>query len=113
MLLCRLFLLFALWVSASLAGAGGGISTTLAVLTLSSFAASAIFLANSFTRVEQEEHLGHLWSSLIEKYGHYMDLVRGLLVVACLPLFCVYLIFFSCELVIYIRSLILDRRLLL
>jgi len=86
-----LFLLFAMWVSASLAGAGAGVSTTLAALTLSSFVGSSVFLAYSFSRIEHEERLEQLWHNFIEKYGVYMDLARGLLVATCTPVFACYL----------------------
>merc|ERR1712038_1493114 len=86
-----LFLLFAMWVSASLAGAGAGVSTTLAALTLSSFVASSVFLAYSFSRIEHEERLEQLWHNFIEKYGVYMDVARGLLVATCTPVFACYI----------------------
>lgn len=84
------FLLFGLWVSASLSGAGAGVSTTLTVLTLSSFAASAVFLAKSFSKIEQDTFLQEMWNNIIEKYGQYMDVARGLLVLLCSPLYSVY-----------------------
>jgi len=84
------FLLFAMWISASLAGAGAGLSTTLAALTLSSFIASAIFIANSFSSIEREEQTQELWRKIVDNYGHHFDIAKGLLVVTCLPVAVVY-----------------------
>ena len=72
------FLLFALWIASSLAGAGAGVSVTLAVLTLSAFVASAILIALSFNHVEREEKVTQLWMNLIKKYDQYLNIARGL-----------------------------------
>jgi len=85
------FLLFTMWISASLAGAGAGLSTTLAALTLSSFVASAVLLAASFNAAEREEQLMTLWQKLLDNYGTYLDVAKGLVVVTCLPVAVVYL----------------------
>ena len=85
------FLLFTMWISASLAGAGAGLSTTLAALTMSSFVASAIFLITSFKAVQREEQVMQLWKKLIDNYGNYLDVAKGLLVATCLPIAIVYL----------------------
>lgn len=85
------FLLFTMWISASLAGAGAGLSTTLAALTLSSFIASAVLLASSFNASEREEQLMVLWQKLLDNYGSYLDVAKGLVVVTCLPVAIVYL----------------------
>lgn len=85
------FLLFTMWISASLAGAGAGLSTTLAALTLSSFVASAVLLAASFNAAEREEQIMALWQKLLDNYGTYLDVAKGLVVVTCLPVAVVYL----------------------
>ena len=85
------FLLFALWIASSLAGAGAGVSVTLAALTLSAFVASAILLASSFTHIERKEKVFQLWMSLVEKYRSYLNLAKGLLVVTSAPVFVLYL----------------------
>lgn len=85
-----LFLLFAMWVGASLSGAGAGVSTTLAALTFASFIAAAIFLAISFKRIEREEQLQRIKEQLVAKYGDHFDIFRGLLVVTCTPVFLLY-----------------------
>lgn len=85
-----LFLLFAMWVGASLSGAGAGVSTTLAALTLASFIAAAIFLAISFSRVERKEQMQKIRNELVEKYGDHFDVFRGLLVVTCTPVFIIF-----------------------
>ena len=86
-----LFLLFAMWVGASLAGAGAGVSATLAALVLASFIAVAIFLAVSYGQIERQEQMNRIGDQLVKKYGNHFDLFRGLLVVTCTPVFLVYL----------------------
>jgi hypothetical protein len=92
-----MFLLFGTWVSASLAGAGAGVSATLTALTLASFIAATIFLAISFERMERREHLDKIGDQLVAKYGDHFDVFRGLLIVTCTP---VFLIFFFVSFVI-------------
>ncbi len=85
------FLIFAMWIAGSLAGAGAGVSTTLAALTLSAFIASAILIAFSLSHAEREERVTQLWMNLIEKYHDYLNIAKGLLVVTAAPVFAVYL----------------------
>ncbi len=85
------FLVFALWIASSLAGAGAGVSVTLAALTLSAFVASSILLASSFTHAERKEKVFQLWMKLMEKYRSYLNVAKGLLVVTSSPVFIVYL----------------------
>lgn len=87
-----IFMIFTMWVSASLAGAGEGISTTLAAVTLSSFVASSVFLALSYSKKEQEKRFSVLWTRFMEKYGSMLDIAKGLLVVTCAPVAIVYFI---------------------
>ena len=87
-----LFLLFAMWVGASLSGAGAGVSSTLAALIFASFIAAAVFLAISFKRLEREEQLQKMREQLVEKYGNHFDIFRGLLVVTCAPVFLFYFV---------------------
>ena len=98
-----MFLLFGMWVGASLAGAGAGVSTTLAALTLASFIAVAIFLAISYEQVERREQLKNIGDQLVEKYGNHFDIFRGLLIVTCTPVFLVY--FFISFVIQRIRSI--------
>jgi len=77
-------------VSLTIRSRVSGVSTTLAVLTLSSFAASAVFLAKSFSKIEQDAYLQQVWNKIIEKHGHYMDVARGLLVLSCSPIYLAY-----------------------
>lgn len=98
-----LFLLFAMWVGASLSGAGAGVSTTLAAFTLSSFIAAAIFLAISFKKIERTEQLQKIGDALVDKYGNHFDIFRGLLVVTCTPVFLFY--FFISFVIQRIRSI--------
>jgi len=87
-----MFLLFGIWVSSSLAGAGAGVSATLAALTLAAFVASAIFLVAGYDTYEREEQLSLIWSSIIEKYGSLLDIARGLLIVTCTPIALCYIL---------------------
>jgi len=86
-----LLLLFGMWVSASLAGAGGGFTVALAAITLAAFVASGVFLAISYKRIEREEKIRDLWKILLEKYGTYLDVIRGLLIVTCAPVAVLYI----------------------
>lgn len=85
------FLLFAMWISASLAGAGSGISTTLAALTLSSFVGSTVFLASSYSQMERIEQVRSLWQKLLTKYEKYLDAAKGLAVITCTPVAVLYI----------------------
>lgn len=87
-----LSLLFATWVYASLAGAATGISTALASLTFAGFIASAVFLAVSYTKMERETQYQQTWNIIAAKFGTWLDVARGLLVVTCLPIFIIFLI---------------------
>ena len=85
------FLLFAMWVASALAGAGAGVSVTLAALTLSAFVASAIMIAASFSHTERGEKVLEVWMNLVESYRQYLNVAKGLLVVTTSPVFLVYL----------------------
>ena len=81
-----MFLVFAMWVTASLAGAGSGVTTALTAFTLAAFVAVAVFLAVSFNRVERDEQITGIKHKFVEKYGNQLDLFRGLLIVTCAPI---------------------------
>jgi len=85
-----MFLLFGIWVSSSLAGAGAGVSAALAALTLAAFVASAIFLAAGYDEYEREEHAMSMWEGIKEKYGSCLDPARGLLIITCTPVAFLY-----------------------
>jgi hypothetical protein len=87
-----LFLLFGMWVTTSLAGAGAGVSTTLMALTLALFIASAIFVNIAFDLDEKQGKMKDIVDLTMEKYGSMMNVFRGLLVVTCTPVFFVYLV---------------------
>mmetsp|Transcript_20090 Transcript_20090/g.29612 ORF Transcript_20090/g.29612 Transcript_20090/m.29612 type:complete len:857 (+) Transcript_20090:192-2762(+) len=97
-----MFLLFGMWVGASLAGAGAGVSTTLAAVTLACFIAVSIFLAISYGKIERTEQLKRIGDELVEKYGPHFDIFRGLLIVTCTPVFLLY--FFISFIIQRIRS---------
>ena len=83
---------FFIWVSSSLAGAGAGMPTTLAALTLAAFVALAIFLVTSYDTYEREEQALLIWNNIKEKYGSVLDPARGLLIVTCTPLVLCYIL---------------------
>jgi len=87
-----LFLLFGMWVTASLAGAGPGFTFALAAITLAAFVASGVFIATSYKRIEREQRISDLWNAIVEKYGSYLNIVRGLLVVTCTPVAIAYVL---------------------
>jgi len=86
-----LFLLFAMWVSASLAGAGAGFTFALVSITIAAFIASGVFLVTSYKRIEREKSIQSFWDTIVEKYGSYLNIVRGLLIVSSAPVAILYI----------------------
>ena len=89
-----LLLLFGMWVSASLAGAGAGLTTALTTMTLAAFVASAIFVAVSFNAMERKQHVKGLKAALEaqeRENGTVYDAAKGLLVLTCTPVALLYL----------------------
>ncbi|KAL7554335.1 hypothetical protein ACHAWF_017776 [Thalassiosira exigua] len=86
-----IFILFAMWVTASLSGMAAGVTAALAALTLASFVASAVFFAVSFSKEERSQNVASVWERLNQKYGKNLDVGRGLFVVTCAPIVLVYL----------------------
>ena len=87
-----MFLLFAMWVTTSLAGTSAGVTAALAALTLASFVASSMFVAVIFSKEERSQQLQVVLERLDEKYGKRLDYARGLFVVTCAPFIICYLI---------------------
>lgn len=90
-----LLLLFGMWVSASLAGAGAGLSTALAAMTLAAFVASAIFVVVSFNAMERKQHIQGLKAALEvqeRENGTVYDAAKGLLLLTCTPVALLYLV---------------------
>lgn len=85
-----MFLLFAMWVTASLVGAGMGLTACLAAFTLAAFVGSTVFLLASFSRDDRKDQSRSLRKRIATKYGAYMDIFRGLLVVTCAPVALIY-----------------------
>ncbi|KAL7531828.1 hypothetical protein ACHAXR_005796 [Thalassiosira sp. AJA248-18] len=85
-----IFILFAMWVSTSLAGTAAGVTSALAALTLASFVASAMFVAVSFSKEERSRNSVLVLERVREKYGKHLDVARGLFVVTCAPIVLVY-----------------------
>eukprot|EP00560_Eucampia_antarctica_P005527 CAMPEP_0197842018 /NCGR_PEP_ID=MMETSP1437-20131217/46504_1 /TAXON_ID=49252 ORGANISM="Eucampia antarctica, Strain CCMP1452" /NCGR_SAMPLE_ID=MMETSP1437 /ASSEMBLY_ACC=CAM_ASM_001096 /LENGTH=758 /DNA_ID=CAMNT_0043451845 /DNA_START=35 /DNA_END=2308 /DNA_ORIENTATION=- len=86
-----LLLLFAMWVTASLAGAGVGVSTALTAMTFSCFVASVGFMSTMYDHTERKAHVKNIWARVKDKVGDYLDVGRGLLIVTCAPLVFVYI----------------------
>lgn len=85
-----LFLLFTVWITASLAGMGAGISTLLISMTLASFVGAIFFVAMTRTKDESKEAAWDLWARFEEKCGGYLNIGRGIFLVFCSPLLMVY-----------------------
>jgi hypothetical protein len=88
-----LFLLFIMWVSASLAGAGRGVTPALAALTLAGFIGTTVFFAVSFSREDRKARRKIVWSNIKADYGGWLDVFRGLIVLTCTPVILVYFAF--------------------
>jgi len=86
-----IFILFAMWVTTSLAGTAAGVTAALAALTLASFVASAMFVAVSFSKEERSQNAAAVFERVREKYGKHLDVARGLFVVTCAPVVLLYL----------------------
>ena len=85
-----IFLLFAMWVTTSLAGTAAGVTAALAALTLASFVASAMFIAVSFSKDERHRNAESVMDRVRTKYGKHLDVARGLFVVTCSPIILIY-----------------------
>mmetsp|Transcript_1860 Transcript_1860/g.4201 ORF Transcript_1860/g.4201 Transcript_1860/m.4201 type:complete len:845 (+) Transcript_1860:54-2588(+) len=88
-----MFLLFATWLTASLAGIAAGVSSALMALTLASFIGSAVFIASSVSYAEGKTQAKGFWGKIKEKYGeNMMNVLRGLGIVTLVPAFLVFLV---------------------
>ena len=85
-----IFLLFTVWLTASLAGVGAGVSSALFALTLASFVGSTAFIVSSVSRATQKTTAETLIDNVSEKMGSNFDWVRGLMVVTCGPFAIIY-----------------------
>ncbi|KAL3934118.1 MAG: hypothetical protein SGBAC_010090 [Bacillariaceae sp.] len=86
-----LVLLFAVWVASSLAGVAVGLASALTALTLASFVGSAIFVSASVGYSEQKVYATSLRDRMLEKYGSFLDIMKGLAVAMLSPIFFMYL----------------------
>ena len=62
-------------MSSSLAGAGAGMSATLAALTLAAFVALSIFLVAGYDTYEREEQVLFIWNNIKENMVLYWILL--------------------------------------
>lgn len=85
-----IFLLFAMWLTASLAGVAAGLSTALLSMTLASFVGSVIFVSMTRTRSEGKEQIIGFWARIDASYGAHLDVARGLFLVLCTPFIFIY-----------------------
>jgi len=87
-----MFLLFATWLTASLAGVAAGVASALMALTLASFIGSAVFIASSVTYDEGKTQAKGFWEKIKEKYGeNTMNVLRGLGIVTLTPALFIFL----------------------
>lgn len=87
-----IFLLFTIWLTASLAGIAAGVSTALLAITLAAFIGSAIFMASSMRHDERKVHAKGFWERIKDKWGDHLDIVRGMATVLLAPVAIIYLI---------------------
>ncbi|KAL3929345.1 MAG: hypothetical protein SGBAC_012252 [Bacillariaceae sp.] len=88
-----MFLLFATWLTASLAGIAAGVASALMALTLASFIGSAVFIASSVSYDEGKTQAKGFWEKVKDKYGeNTMNVLRGLGVVTLTPAFLIFLV---------------------
>ncbi|CAB9497497.1 expressed unknown protein [Seminavis robusta] len=85
-----LFLLFTVWLTASLAGVAAGLSSVLVAMTLASFVGSIIFVAMTRSRLEGKLQAKQMWGRVNENYGAYLDAARGLFLLLFAPLLVIY-----------------------
>ena len=87
-----MFLGFGLWCAASLSGAGSGVTEAffafmfMAIIGLGFMVLGAFGLKGVSTEVEQGEFV----TEMKQKYAGYSEVLKGLFVVTCAPLFLVY-----------------------
>lgn len=91
-----ILLIFSLWVVASLSGAGAGATPALMSSILALFIASGIFVNVAFNSSEKKERMQKILEHLTGKYGAFFNLVRGMLIVTCTPVFLMYLAISFC-----------------
>ena len=89
-----LVILFALWVGASLGGAGSAISEFFTMFTMAGLMALAFTVLATFGMSGLTDKVTHdpAYEAMVEKYGAYGDVFRGMFIVTCLPLLLVYLV---------------------
>jgi len=87
-----LFLIFTMWLTASLAGVTAGLTSALMAMTLASFVGSVIFIAMTRSRTEGKEQAASVWKRVVENFGDYMDVARGLFIITLTPFIFIYLI---------------------
>jgi hypothetical protein len=87
-----MFVLTVIWASASLSGAGAGVSTSLMSITAASLLGSAVFISASYSHDELKHNRKAVLARIHAKYGDSLDVVRGLFVVTCSPIVAAYFI---------------------
>lgn len=81
--------LFLLWIFASLAGAGGGITESLITFAISMFIGTSIMAATVLWRETTD---GDIIAKAMENNKNYLDIMKGFVLLAFSPLIPVYLI---------------------
>lgn len=89
------FVMTVMWASASLAGAGAGVSSSLLMITIASLAGSFILLSASYSRDELKHNRNAALATIHSKFGDNLDIARGLFIVTCSPIIVAYFILSS------------------
>ena len=89
------FVMTVMWASASLAGAGAGVSSSLLMITIASLAGSFILLSASYSREELKHNRNAALATIHSKFGDNLDIARGLFIVTCSPIIVAYFILSS------------------
>ena len=87
-----IFLLFTMWLTASLAGVAAGLTSALLALTLASFVGSIIFVAMTRSRDEGKEQAIAFWARINENYAAHLDVARALFLITCSPFIAIYVV---------------------
>ena len=86
------FLLFAMWLTASLAGVAAGLAGALIAMTMSAFVGSLIFVAMTRSWEEGKEQATTILENIKEKYSGWLDVLRALFLITCAPILVIYLV---------------------
>uniref|UniRef100_A0A7S1BTQ1 Uncharacterized protein n=1 Tax=Corethron hystrix TaxID=216773 RepID=A0A7S1BTQ1_9STRA len=84
-----IFLFLAMWVLASVAGFGAGLTEGLTAFILALLVGTVAMILITFN---QPKYRISMWKKIENKYGQYLDYARSLFIITYLPIFCLYLV---------------------